>query len=153
LIRRGAAFAVVSLALVLGGCGESGVGDDATATVYVAVAACNQAERALENAGGRVGSLRLRVLCLPSVEKTGRFDLAQIGANARRAVEDSTTVAYIGEVEPHANRFAAPILEAADIAQLPNMSGSQAMHKLLPAIEQALDADRSLRESVNDALQ
>jgi hypothetical protein len=146
---------LASIALVLAfvaGCGDGGVADDATATVYVAAVACNQAERALEDEGGGVGSLRLRIVCVPAVERAGRFDLAQIGANARRAVEDSAAIAYIGEVEPHANRFAAPILEEAGIAQLPNMSGSKAMRKLFPAIEEALDADRSLRESVDDAL-
>jgi hypothetical protein len=96
--------------------------------------------------------LRLRVVCLPSVEKAGRFDLAQIGANARRAVEDSSAVAYIGEVEPRANRFATPILAEAGIAQLPETSGAKAMHKLLPAVDRALDDPSSLRESVNDAL-
>jgi hypothetical protein len=128
------------------------VEDGAVATVYTAVGACNQAKRAVENEGGRVGSLRIRVVCVPSTERAGRFDLARIGANARRATEDSTTVAYIGELEPRAVRFSETILEEAGIAQLPEMSGAQAVHKLLPAIEQALDDSSSLRQSVYDEL-
>jgi hypothetical protein len=140
--------------LVLGaGCGEEkGIGEGAVVTVYAAAATCGQAQRALENEGGRVGSLRIRVHCLPGVEKDGRFNLATIGANARRATEDSSTVAYIGEVEPRATRFSETILAEAGIAQLPNMPGSQAMHKLFDAIRGADTSSGSLRESVRDEL-
>jgi hypothetical protein len=135
------------------GCGEGGgVGDGATATVYVAAGACDQAKRALGNEGERVGSLRVRVACVPSTEEAGRFDLAQIGANVRRATEDSTTIAYVGELDPTSVRFSETILEAAGIAQLPEMPGSKAVHKLLPAIEQALDEGGNLRQSVYDQL-
>ena len=116
-------------------------------TVYAARATCNQAQRVLENAGGRAGSVRVQVKCVPSTEKAGRFDLAQIGANARRATQDSTTVGYIGESDPHATRFSEPILEAAGIAQLPN----DAMPKLLTAIAAAPDGG-GLREFVYQQL-
>ncbi|MEX2107377.1 MAG: hypothetical protein WD827_00645 [Solirubrobacterales bacterium] len=121
-------------------------------TVYAAAATCHQAQRAVENEGGRVGSLRIRVRCLPGVEKNGRFNLATIGANARRATEDSSTIAYIGEVEPRATRFSEPILEEAGIAQLPEMPGSKAMHKILDAIRSVDTSSGSLRESVRDEL-
>jgi hypothetical protein len=136
------------------GCGEGeGVGEGATATVYAAAANCNLATRALENEGGRAGSVRVRILCLPSTEKAGHFDLAQIGANARRATEDSSTVAYIGEPEPHATRFSETILEEAGIAQLPSTVGSKAMHMVLRAIREADTSSASLREAVRDELQ
>lgn len=121
-------------------------------TVYVAQGYCQQAGRVLENADGRAGEVRVRLRCLPSTEKAGRFDLARIGANARRAAEDSTTVAYIGEPEPHASLYAAPILEAANIAQLSNEIGSRAMHRVLSAIEGAGTGSGSIRESVLDEL-
>jgi hypothetical protein len=122
-------------------------------TVYAGVAYCHLARRTLENEGGRVGSVGVRVHCLPSTEKAGVYDLTQIGANARRATEDSTTVAYIGEPEPRATRFSETILEEAGIAQLSNMNGSQAMQKILEALRQADMGSDSLRESVREQLQ
>ena len=73
--------------------------------------------------------MRVRLSCLPDVRRGGRLDLAAIGANARRASEDSTTVGYIGETDPAATRFSETILEEANIAQLPHMSGAAAMHE------------------------
>ena len=147
-------MAACLLLLPAAGCGEGeGVEEGATATVYAAAANCNLATRVLENEGGRAGSVRVRILCLPSTEKAGHFDLAQIGANARRATEDSTTVAYIGEPEPHATRFSETILEEAGIAQLSEMNGSQAMHKILHAVREADTSSTSLRGAVNDQLQ
>jgi hypothetical protein len=78
------------------------------------------------------------------------LDLAQIGANARRATEDSTTVAYLEEAGP-ATRFSAPILEEAEIAQLTSNSGAASMARLLRAINHAGSSD-SLRHSVRDEL-
>jgi hypothetical protein len=137
---------------ILTGCGaDSGVEEGATVTVYAGAAYCNMAQRHLENEGGRAGSVRVRLRCLPATEKAGTYDLAQIGANARRATEDSTTVAYIGEPEPHANRFSETILEEAGIAQLtgPFMNGAKAMHQVLSAIREA-DDSQGLREAVDD---
>lgn len=116
-------------------------------TVYAAGPVCEGAQRALNDRGGRAGSVRVRVRCLPSTGQPGRYDLAQIGANARRATEDSTTVGYIGETEPHARLFSAPILEAAGIAQLSGESGSQAMEEILQAIA-ATSETEGVRESV-----
>jgi len=92
-------------------------------------------------------------VCLPAVESGGELDLAQIGANARRAVEDSSTVGYIGERSPRATRFSRPILESAEVPQLPNQPGAPAMKQLLRAIEQASDTGGSLRQAVNDTLE
>lgn len=143
------AFALLAIA----GCGSGeGVEDGATATIYVAAGACHQAQRALETQEAAVDSVRLRVRCLPSVEKRGRFDLAQIGANARQATEDSTTIAYIGELEPRAVQFSETILEEAGVAQLPETSGAAAMAKLFQALDQASGDSGSLRQSVNDEL-
>lgn len=122
-------------------------------TVYAAVATCRGAMRALENEGGGVGSLRVRVRCLPAVEHHGHFDLATIGANARRASEDSSSVGYIGEIEPTATRFSETILEEAGIAQLPHEPGANAMHELLDAIRRVDTSSDSLRESVREQLQ
>lgn len=123
------------------------MGADAAVNVYVAAPLCAEAREELARDRGRAGDVRVRAICLPGAERGGRLDLAQIGANARRAVEDSTTVAYIGEAAPRAARFSRPILEAADVAQLSGQRGGAAMARLLPVIERA-DASGSLRQSV-----
>jgi branched-chain amino acid transport system substrate-binding protein len=143
----------LSLALGAAGCGGGqAVGEGATATVYAADGACAAAKRELAGAGGAAGRLRLRLSCLPPVRREGRLDLGRIGANARRAVEDSTTVGYIGELEPAATRFSETILDEADIAQLSGMGGEAAMRRLLRAIEEADLEAGGLREQVRDAL-
>jgi hypothetical protein len=73
----------------------------------------------------------VRVVCLPSAESSRKLDLAQIGANARRATEDSSSIAYIGEPTRAASRFSEPILEEAGIRQFSQMSGAEAMRKVL----------------------
>jgi hypothetical protein len=119
-------------------------------TAYVAVPFCAEAKRELARDGGKAGDVRVRVICLPSAERGDKLDLAAIGANARRATQDSTTIGYIGEKSEAATRFSAPILEAAGIAQVRARSGAAAMAELLRAIEAADSAD-SLRESVDDS--
>ena len=137
--RRLAALAGAA-ALLLTGCGGgASVAEDAVVTAYVAAPLCREAEGEASVRGNRAGELRVRVACLPAVEVGERLDLAQVGANARRAIQDSSTVGYIGEAAPAATRFSAPILEEADVAQLPGPDGATAMSRLLEAIDEAPD--------------
>ncbi len=117
-------------------------------TAYVEAPLCEGAQRRLAAADGRAGAIRVRAVCLAGARSGREPDLAAIGANARRAAEDSTAIAY---VEPPATpSFSRPIVEAAAIPVLRGNSGAKAMTRLLAAIEEA-DAD-SLRESVLGAL-
>jgi len=148
LSRKAAAIAVCGLLAVAGGCGGSeGVASDATVTSYVEAPLCAEAKRALTREHGRAGEINMRVLCLRNVREHGRLDLAAIGANARRATEDSTTVAYIGGTDPVANRFSRPILEEAEIPLIVSRSGAVSMAKILRRIRMAGDAE-TLREAV-----
>ena len=122
------------------------------ARVYVAAPLCAGAERELARQGGEAGDVRVRAICLPSAESSQKLDLARIGANARRATEDATAIGYIGEPTRAATRFSEPILEAAGIAQLTEVSGTAAMKKLLHAVDEAGDG-ASLRQSVLDELE
>lgn len=79
--------------------------------------------------------MRVRAICLPDAEGQ-KLDLAQIGENARRATEDHSSIAYIGERTQAASRFSAPILEAADIPQYTQLSGARAMRELLQALDE-----------------
>lgn len=140
----------VALCLIpLSGCGGGGVEEGATVSVYVAAPLCAGAKQEIARRGARVGEVRVRTVCLAGVGAAGRTDLAVIGANARRATEDSSTVGYIGETTAAATRFSSTILESAGIAQVPGTSGRAAMGKLLSAIEAAGDAG-NLREVVDE---
>ena len=111
---------------------------------------CSEAKRQLATERGRTGDIRVKAVCLPSPVKVGKLDLATLGANARKATQDSTTVGYLEAPNPMASRFTRPILESASIAWISSSSGKAAMSQLLRAIE-AADSG-ALRESVQEAL-
>lgn len=150
--------AALVLVLALAGCAtETGVSSGATVSVYLSAplrgeggapgrALCAEARRALAAAGAETGDIRVRLQCLDAGDPTGTWTLARVGANARRAVEDSTTAAFISDADPKAERQSRPILEEADIATIPATDGASAMNRVLNAIDAADPA--SLRESL-----
>jgi branched-chain amino acid transport system substrate-binding protein len=163
-LGRGAlgALAFATLALGAFGCGGGGVARNATVSVYLSApmsgaqgtagrAMCAAARRELSRHGGRAGDLKLRLVCLDAGEADGRWTLARVGANARRAIEDSTTVAYIGEPERRARLQSRPILESAGVAETTASSGSTAMRRIIAAVAEANSG--ALRDSVREALE
>jgi hypothetical protein len=150
LARRGRGLAAALSALLLAavGCGEDrGAAAGATVTAYVAAPLCADARRELAEQGARAGEVRARVACLaPSAD--GEIDLATVGANARRATEDSTTVAFV-EL-PAATSFSRPIVEAANIAVIRSDSGAVAIERLLAALREGDSG--SPRDAVREAL-
>lgn len=155
-------LACACIALLAGCSGVDGTSRGATVTVYVSAplhgsqgaagrAMCAGARQVLERSGGKAGDFRVRAVCLNDTGGAGRWTAAAVGANARRATEDSTTVGYLGELDPVATRFSQTIVNAAGIAQISGPSGGAAMSKLLRAIENA-GSSGSLRQSVHDAL-
>lgn len=148
--RLASVAACLLLAVAIAGCGEeTGVADDARLSVYAEAALCPGAERALAEAGGRAGSFQLKVICLPAGGDAKGLDLAAIGADARRATEDSTTIAYLGT--PRTRPFSETILESPGIPSIYTTSGATAMSQLLDAFAKA-DDPNTLRESVDESL-
>ena len=144
-------------ALALAGCGGGeGAAAGATVNVYVGTRLCGGAKQALAAAGGEAGDLKVRAVCLPPVEGaalgTTHLKLATIGANARRASQDSSAVAYL-ELPGRANRFAEPILKEAGIAYVNASSGGKAMRSILSAVEEAGSGSGSLRDEVRKTLE
>lgn len=142
--------AACGLLVALAGCGSGGVAKDATVTAYVEASLCGSARQELQAHDGRAGELRVRAVCLPSPHKGKKLNLATLGANARRATEDSTTVAYLEAPDPKAARFTHPILEAAEVPWIATSSGTVAMKRLLKLIESA--GSGSLREQLREDL-
>ena len=119
-------------------------------TAYVEAPLCVGAQHELASADGAAGSVRVAIVCLASARDGGRLSLATVGANARRATEDSASVAYLEAPDPPANRASRPIVDSANIPRLASSSGEAAMARLLEAVG---DADSSsLRDSVREAL-
>jgi hypothetical protein len=125
------------------------VANGAAVTAYVSAPLCASAKQELASKGDRASDFRLRVVCLPSAYRGRQLDLATLGANARRATEDSASIAYLEQSGP-VNRFSDPILESAGIAWLHASSGKTAMARLLHAVREA--SSGSLRQSVREAL-
>lgn len=146
------------LAVLLSGCGEEGAAAGATVRIYVsaplrgpeALVGRRLCDEAREQAGQGKGDEEheLRVICLDA-SVGGSWTLAQVGANARRATEDSTAVAYVGEPDAAARKQSRPIVEAAGIAELGGLSGREAVAKVVKAMEEG-DASQP-RDAVFDA--
>jgi branched-chain amino acid transport system substrate-binding protein len=137
---RGARFAgalACACALALSGClgdggadGPSRVQGD-TATVYSsaprhgASAAAASAilageRRALAEAGGRAGGLRIRLRELPATdeEPDHPWDPALVSENADRAADDPSAIAYLGELDYGATAVSLPITNDAGLLQV-----------------------------------
>jgi branched-chain amino acid transport system substrate-binding protein len=147
------------LLAAVSGCGEEGAAAGAVVRVYVSAplrgpeAAAGQrlCDEAREQAGQGKGGEghEVRVVCLDASGDGGGWTLAQVSANARRATEDSTTIAYVGEPEAAAREESRPIVEAAGIAELGGLSGREAV----AMVERAMaEGDTSQpRDAVFDA--
>ncbi|HUC08340.1 MAG TPA: hypothetical protein VMR96_09635 [Solirubrobacterales bacterium] len=121
-------------------------------TAYVEAALCASAKQELAKHDGRAGDLRVQAVCLSSPHGAKKLNLATLGANARRATEDSTTVVYLEAPDPRAARFTHPILETAEVPWISKNSGAAAMAHLLKLIESADSGSlrKSLREALNE---
>lgn len=128
--------AALGLAPLLGGCGGVGSSPASQSSlgrrleIYsslplhgVSASAARQVlagERlALADARGRVGRLRIGLVSLDdSNPQTGTWDPGATTANARRATQDATTIAYIGDYDSPATAVSLPITNGAGILQV-----------------------------------
>lgn len=129
------ALAAWVLTLVVAGCG---VGESTTidgpVTVYVSLPltgprsadgrdAADGARLALEQAGGKAGSIEVRPRFLDDAQGKN-WDPVVVGANARRAAQDASTAAYIGELDSAPTRASVPITNDAGILQVSPGAGA-----------------------------
>jgi len=74
---------------------------------------------AVEEAGGRAGEYRISFVSLDSADpETGRWSPERVAENARTAVEDLQTIAYLGELEAGASTISLPLLNAGGMLQI-----------------------------------
>jgi branched-chain amino acid transport system substrate-binding protein len=96
----------------------------------------NAEKLALSEAGGRVGPFTVKYVSLDdSKASTGRWDPGTVSSNARRAVEDRTTIAYLGEADSGASAVAIPVLNEAGILTVSPAS-------TYPGLTTSVDADK-----------
>jgi branched-chain amino acid transport system substrate-binding protein len=89
------------------------------ASAVSGVAILDGARLALADAGGRVGRYRIVLKGLDdSTVQRGQWDPGQTTLNARRAILDSTTIGYVGELDSGASAVSIPLLNRAEIAQV-----------------------------------
>jgi branched-chain amino acid transport system substrate-binding protein len=122
--------ATIAAALVLGACSSSSPpSQDARLAIYVSAPlhgpragdgreVVDAAKLALADSGGRSVGIRVEGVYLDDSERGRDWDQATTAANARLAVEDSTAIAYVGELDSGASRVSEPIINQASILQI-----------------------------------
>jgi branched-chain amino acid transport system substrate-binding protein len=131
---------VTALALGLAACGGSdddkssgggGGGEGRTAlTIYSSLPlqgdsrpqstdVVNGEKLALEEAGGKVGKFTIKYVSLDdATAAAGKWDPGQTSADARKAAQDPSTIAYLGEFNSGASAISIPILNEANVLQV-----------------------------------
>ena len=122
------------VALAVAGCGSAQRASDrirgTTLTIYFAgpsrgasssgaVAALDGAKLALDQAHGRVGRYRIALKALDdSTPQSGGWDPNQTTADVRMALQDPTTIGYLGDFNSGATAIAIPPLNRAGVPQV-----------------------------------
>jgi branched-chain amino acid transport system substrate-binding protein len=74
---------------------------------------------ALEKSGGKAGSYKIKYVSLDdATAATGKWEPGKVSENARKAVGDDNTIAYLGEFNSGASAISAPLLNEAGILQV-----------------------------------
>lgn len=74
---------------------------------------------ALSQAGGRIGSLKIGYVSLDDANpKTGELDPSATSTDAKMAAQDTSTIAYLGELSSQATAVSLPLINAAGILQV-----------------------------------
>ena len=137
MFRRTAVLALLT-SLALAGCGDDdgggssadGDGGAKRLTIYSSlplqgparaqnVAIVDGAKLALEQRGGKAGQFEISYESLDdSTAQAAGWEPGQVSANARRAVQDDSAIAYIGEFNSGATAVSLPILNEAGMLQV-----------------------------------
>lgn len=129
-----ALIAMLGTAIGLAACSDAPA-DDASLTIYVSAPlsgpraadghdVVDGAELALVDAGGEAGGVEVTVVALDDATPGG-WDAAVTGRNARKATEDATTIAYVGELDSGGSRTSIPITNQAGILQVSPGAGAE----------------------------
>jgi branched-chain amino acid transport system substrate-binding protein len=142
------------VALTVSACGDDEEGDGGGATVsgnnltiysslprqgasgVQARAIENGAKLAVKEAGGKVGNFNITYKILDdSTAAAGKWDPAPTSANARKACQDDTTIAYLGEYNSGASAISIPILNECGMPQVSPANTAVGLTKDEPGTE------------------
>jgi branched-chain amino acid transport system substrate-binding protein len=113
-----------------GGSSSGGGGGRTTLTIYSSLplqgdsrpqseSVVNGEKLALEEAGGKVGKFKVTYKSLDdATAAAGKWEPGQTSANARKAAQDASAIAYLGEFNSGASAISIPILNEAGILQI-----------------------------------
>ena len=74
---------------------------------------------ALEKGGGKAGNFKIKYVSLDdATAATGKWEPGKVSENARKAVGDDNTIAYLGEFNSGASAISIPLLNEAGILQV-----------------------------------
>ena len=158
--RPGALAITLAIAAIAAGCASPGSGIQAGehVTVYVSMPlrgpeatdgrdVVDGARLALGDTRDKVGELAVRAVYLDDTGGGGphaRWSAAAAAANARRAIEDSTAIAYIGDFDSGATRSSLPITNEAHMLQVsPASAAVDLVQPYLGAGDQIPDVQRT----------
>jgi branched-chain amino acid transport system substrate-binding protein len=144
-------LAIAAIALIsLAGCGTTEASGNRiegdTLTIYSSVplhgdssvsgmAVLNGARLALTQIGARIGKYQVVLKALDdSTAKSDEWDPGQTSVNARLAVQNKTTIGYLGEFNSGASAISIPILNRAGIAQISSSSTAIGLTRGGPAV-------------------
>jgi branched-chain amino acid transport system substrate-binding protein len=131
--KRSAALVLLASGLIgLAGCGDEGSegGDGRVLTIYssfpfqgaprsISTSTANGIRLALKQVDNRAGDFELRYVSLDdSTVQAGNWTPEATSANARRAAQDGSAIAYIGDFNSGATAISLPILNEAGLAQV-----------------------------------
>jgi branched-chain amino acid transport system substrate-binding protein len=139
---------LAAAAIVATGC-STGSGDEdgsAELAIYVSLPlrepqgrdAADGARLALSDAGARAGDVAVRAVFLDDTER-GRWSPARAAANARRASEDSSSIAYVGDFESGATRASLPVTNQAKLVQVSPASSADDLVAPFPGSDEVPD--------------
>jgi hypothetical protein len=111
------------------GCGNPEPTGDTRLTVYLSTPLsgpaaaegkelADGARRTLSDAGGRAAGVPVALEVLDAAEGDAPWGPVTAAANARRAEQDSTAIAYLGELESGATRSSLPVANEAGLLQI-----------------------------------
>jgi ABC-type branched-subunit amino acid transport system substrate-binding protein len=148
-VRR-AALLTLAAAAVLAGCGGDDDPRDSTRvkgdtlTVYASLPAHGESadagraaelgvRRAVQDASGRIGGRRIELVVLPSTRPGDRsWDPGTIEANAERAADDPTAIAYVGELDQGGSAVSLPVTNGAGLLQVSPADGLTSLTRRPP---------------------
>ena len=78
----------------------------------------NGEKMALAEAGSRVGGYTIKIVAIDDSTSAGKWDPSATSSNARKAAQDRSTIAYLGDFDSGASAISIPILNEAGILQI-----------------------------------